>query len=90
MMEIIGLIIVAMNVLSFSLMGVDKCRAQQGRWRIRESTLFLSAALFGALGGTLGMRYFHHKTKHWYFRWGFPALLVVQAALLAAVGFIKP
>lgn len=89
-MEIIGLIIVAMNVLSFSLMGVDKRRAQQGRWRIRESTLFLSAALFGALGGTLGMRYFHHKTKHWYFRWGFPALLVVQAALLAAVGFIKP
>jgi uncharacterized membrane protein YsdA (DUF1294 family) len=42
-------------------------------------------ALFGALGGTLGMRLFRHKTKHWYFKYGFPLLLVVQIALLALV-----
>ncbi len=27
------------------------------------------------------MRVFHHKTKHWYFRYGLPALLVLQLAL---------
>ena len=39
-----------------------------------------TAALGGALGGTLGMRVFHHKTKHKEFRFGFPALLCVQCA----------
>ena len=32
----------------------------------------------GALGGLVGMHLFHHKTRHWYFRWGFPLLLAVQ------------
>ena len=38
--------------------------------------------LFGGLGGTLGMFLLRHKTKHWYFRLGFPALLAVQVVLL--------
>ncbi len=42
-------------------------------------------ALFGGLGGTLGMNAFRHKTKHWYFKYGFPALLVVQIVLLALI-----
>lgn len=71
-----------MSVLSFSLMGVDKRRAQQGRWRISERTLLLCAGLFGALGGVLGMRCFHHKTRHNKFRIGLPAMLIVQLALL--------
>ena len=36
--------------------------------------------LGGALGGMLGMRAFHHKTKHKEFRFGFPALLCLQCA----------
>ena len=39
-------------------------------------------ALFGALGGTLGMYVFRHKTKHWYFKLFFPLMLLVQAAVL--------
>ena len=74
--------LVVMNVLAFLLMGIDKARAKRGAWRIPEKTLFLVAALFGALGGTLGMNYFRHKTKHWQFKYGFPALLVVQIVLL--------
>ena len=70
------------NMTSFIMMGIDKRRARKGKWRIRERTLFLAAACFGALGGTLGMFLFHHKTKHWYFRIGFPALLIAQAAIL--------
>ncbi len=73
----------AVNVLSFSLMGVDKRRAQQGRWRIPERTLFLAAGCFGALGGLLGMQVFRHKTRHASFRIGLPVMLALQLALLA-------
>lgn len=76
------IVLAAANLVSFTLMGVDKRRARRGRWRIPEKTLFLAAACFGALGGTLGMFHFHHKTKHWYFRIGFPALLTAQVVLV--------
>ncbi len=66
------------SVLSFSLMGIDKRRAKRQEWRISEKTLFWIAILGGGVGGTLGMFYFRHKTKHWYFRYGFPLLAVLQ------------
>ena len=78
-----------MSVAAFILMGVDKARARRGAWRIPEATLFLFAALMGGVGGTLGMFFFRHKTKHWYFRLGFPALAAVQLALLALLGGVK-
>ena len=82
-MLLVGLAV--MNVLAFALMGVDKLKAKKGAWRIPEKTLFLVTALFGGLGGTLGMNVFRHKTKHWYFKYGFPALLVIQLAVLVLV-----
>ena len=85
MLIIICVILVVMNLLAFALMGIDKAKAKAGVWRIPEKTLFLVTALFGGVGGTAGMYFFHHKTKHWYFKLGFPALLVVQLALLALV-----
>lgn len=81
-MMVLWLLWAAMNLLAFALMGVDKQRARRGAWRIPERTLFMAAALMGALGGTAGMFLFRHKTKHWYFRLGFPLLLAVQTALL--------
>ena len=83
MLTVIAVILVLMNLAAFILMGVDKAKAKAGAWRIPEKTLFLVTALFGGLGGTLGMSFFRHKTKHWYFKLGFPALLVVQIVLLA-------
>lgn len=81
--QLLGLYLVAVNLAAFVLMGADKRRAKRGAWRISERALFLPALLGGALGGTLGMRVFRHKTKHWYFRWGLPLLLILQAGLLA-------
>ena len=50
--------------------------------------LAVPVVLFGSLGGTLGMFCFHHKTRHWYFRYGFPILLVVQLLLLGAGAYL--
>ena len=72
--------LIAVNVLAFVLMGIDKRRAKQNAWRIPEKTLFLPPILGGALGGVAGMRLFHHKTRHWYFKYGFPLLLILQLA----------
>ena len=83
--KIVWLAIIVMNVLAFALMGIDKHRAKAGKWRIKEATLFLVTGLFGGLGGTLGMFAFRHKTKHWYFKIGFPALLVVQIFIVTII-----
>ena len=72
-----------LNIISFSLMAYDKRCAKRGGRRVPEKTLFLSAALFGALGGTAGMWICRHKKKHWYFCVFFPLMLFVQAAVLA-------
>ena len=63
-------------------MGIDKKRAIRGAWRISEASLFLTALVGGSLGCTLGMHYFHHKTKHWYFRYGMPAIFLAEAFIL--------
>lgn len=72
-----------MSLVSFFLMYHDKRCAIKGAWRVPEKVLFLSAILFGALGGTAGMLIFRHKTKHWYFAVFFPLLLLIQAGVIA-------
>ena len=71
-----------MNILGFALMGTDKSRARNGKWRIRERTLFLFSLLGGSIGTLTGMYVFRHKTKHWYFVIGMPLILVAQLALV--------
>lgn len=80
--KILAAYLVIVNFLGFAVMGIDKKRAIRGAWRISEASLFLTALVGGSLGCTLGMHYFHHKTKHWYFRYGMPAIFLVQAFLL--------
>ena len=69
---------IVINLVGFAVMGVDKKRAIRGAFRISEASLFLTALAGGALGCTLGMKYFRHKTKHWYFKYGMPAIFAVQ------------
>ena len=89
MIILVALAIIAiMNIVSFVSMGHDKRCARQGKWRVPEKTLFLMTACFGGLGGVLGMKVFHHKTQHWYFKVFFPALLIVQVVLLAFVSYL--
>ena len=81
-------IIAIMNIAAFALMGHDKKCARLGKWRVPEKMLFLVTACFGGLGGVLGMKVFHHKTQHWYFKVFFPVLLIVQIVLLTVGAYL--
>ena len=63
-------------------MGVDKHKARKRARRIPESTLFVLALIGGSLGSILGMHLFRHKTRHWYFLYGLPAILIIQILLV--------
>ena len=78
------LILTVMSAVLFLTMGADKSRAKSHCRRIPEARLFLLAILGGAVGGTLGMWVFRHKTRHWYFAVFFPLLAAVQLYVLAA------
>lgn len=78
--EIYLIFLISMSFILFCMMWSDKRRAQKHKFRISEKTLFIFAALGGAMGGILGMRTFRHKTKHWYFVVGFWALALLQLA----------
>ena len=75
----------AVNLVAFTVYGVDKAKARRGAWRIPEKTLFLLPG--GSVGALLGMLVFRHKTKHWYFVWGIPLILLAQIALAVWVYF---
>lgn len=82
------IIFVMMNVISFSMYGIDKYRAFNNLWRIRESVLLAVTWLMGGVGAWLGMRVFRHKTKHRLFRLNASVASVIQLVLFA-VAFIK-
>ena len=73
---------IIMNIVGFALMGIDKRKAIKRNFRIPEASLFIGALIGGSIGSILGMQVFRHKTRHWYFVFGMPAILVVQIILL--------
>ncbi len=79
---VVEMYLVLINLVGFAMMGIDKNRARRSAWRIPEKTLFTCALLGGSLGTTLGMSVFHHKTRHWYFKYGMPLILVIQVVLI--------
>ena len=77
--------LIIINLIGFVIMGVDKLKAKKRAWRIPESTLFVVAPIGGSLGTTAGMHIFRHKTRHWYFLYGMPAILVIQIAIVVVL-----
>ena len=80
--SLLTLYLLAINVVTFLLYGIDKWRAKRARWRIPESVLLGLAAIGGSVGAWLGMGIWHHKTQHKKFRYGVPVMLLIQIALL--------
>ena len=63
-MKYFAIYLLIVNAIGFLLMLIDKRKAIRRRWRIREKTLFLTAAIGGSIGSIMGMYTFRHKTKH--------------------------
>ena len=85
-MDVITLLVlyfVIMNLIGLFIMGYDKWQAQHYAWRVPELNLFIIALIGGSIGSIIGMYLFHHKTRHWYFVYGMPAILILQ--LLIAI-----
>ena len=80
-MNIILGYLLAINIATFFLYGIDKYKAKKGRWRISEATLLLMAVVGGSIGAWTGMRLWHHKTKHKKFKYGIPIIIILQVAL---------
>ena len=75
--------LLAINAVAFIMYGIDKYKAKKAKWRISEATLLLLAVLGGSIGAWMGMKVWHHKTMHKKFKYGIPAILLIQFALMA-------
>ena len=75
--------LLAINAVAFIVYGIDKYKAKKAKWRISEATLLLLAVLGGSIGAWMGMKVWHHKTMHKKFKYGIPAFLLIQIALMA-------
>ena len=82
-MEEIICYLLAVNIVTFLLYGIDKYKAKKGKWRISEATLLTMAAIGGSIGAWAGMRLWHHKTMHKKFKYGIPVIIIMQIALVA-------
>ena len=81
-MEEIICYLLAVNIVTFLLYGIDKYKAKKGKWRISEATLLTMAAIGGSIGAWAGMRLWHHKTMHKKFKYGIPVIIIMQIALV--------
>ena len=74
--------LIAINVIGFFAMGIDKNKAKRGAWRIPEKTLFMITVLGGGIGTIAGMYTFRHKTKKLIFTIGMPTILICEIVFI--------
>ena len=81
-LDIVLQYLAVINVATFLTYGLDKWKAKRSKWRIREAALLMLAVLGGSIGAWLGMKVWHHKTQHKKFKYGIPAIIIVQAIII--------
>lgn len=77
--------LVAINLIAFLAMLIDKKKAEKGKWRTKEATLLTLALIGGSIGEIIGMYVFHHKTQKLKFFIGVPVIIVLQILLIIAI-----
>ena len=77
--------LIALNLVTFAMFGIDKAKAQSGTWRVKESTLLTLALLGGTLGAYAGRALFRHKTRKQPFGANLFAIAVLQVLSLGAL-----
>lgn len=80
--------LIVLNVIAYAVMASDKRRAKRSKRRVPERTLFIWAAIGGALGIWMAMRSKRHKTQHNAFRFGVPALFVLNIVVYGALFYV--
>ena len=80
--QLIFIYLIAINVITFFVYGIDKWKAKRSKWRIPEATLLGLAVIGGSIGAWLGMKVWHHKTMHKKFKYGIPLILIAQIAIV--------
>lgn len=80
--KILLIYLIVINILTFLDFGFDKYKAKHGKWRTPEASLLMMAVVGGSIGAWMGMNTFHHKTKHLKFKYGIPAIMILQLAFL--------
>ena len=83
LLHIVLIYFVIINIVTFLMYGIDKWKAKNSKWRIRETALLGLAVLGGSMGAWLGMKVWHHKTLHKKFRFGVPAIIIVQLLIIS-------
>lgn len=73
--------LLAINLITFFIYGIDKYKAKKSKWRISEKTLIFMAIIGGSVGALMGIHSFHHKTMHKKFKYGVPLILLCQIAI---------
>jgi uncharacterized membrane protein YsdA (DUF1294 family) len=77
--------LIAINIISFLAMFIDKKKAEKGKWRIKEATLLTLALIGGSIGSITGMYTFRHKTQKPRFFIGLPVILILQILIIIAI-----
>ena len=83
------LYLLAINIIGFLAMGIDKFKAKKGYWRIPEGTLMTICLIGGGIGTIAGMYTFRHKTKKLKFTIGMPTIVIAEICLVIYLLFIK-
>lgn len=77
--------VIIINVITLMMYGIDKWKAKHSKWRIPEATLLIMAAVGGSIGAWTGIKLFHHKTLHKKFKYGVPAIFLIQLGIVVFV-----
>lgn len=83
--QIIIIYLIVVNVVTFFVFGIDKWKSKRNKWRIPEAHLLGLAVIGGSIGAWIGMTLWHHKTMHKKFKYGVPAILILQIAAVALI-----
>lgn len=84
LISLLAYYLIAINVITFFVYGIDKYKAKHDRWRISEATLLILAVIGGSVGAWGGIKVWHHKTMHKKFKYGVPIIIFLQMALVMA------
>lgn len=82
MQSAIIVILAILNIFGFVLVSLDKYKAKNKLWRIPERSFFMLSILGGSIGVYIGLFFFNHKTRNWYFMTIIPFIILAQIVFI--------